>query len=106
MATLTGGEVFQRITKRLTEMDDEFASEFGAIFEERVIQRTPVDTGRLRDGWGVFYTESEVTVENQVPYAKYVEQGGDFTDGAHMVAITLTEVPEIAKLAERNLKKI
>ena len=101
---MSNAQVFQKITDRLQKVDDEFASEFGAIFEERVKRRTPVDTGRLRNGWQAYYSDTDITIENNVPYAGYVEQGTEHFSGAHMLAITMTEIPEIAKIALRNIK--
>ena len=33
---------------------------------------TPVDTGRLRSGWGIDYEPDGYTLYNPVPYASYV----------------------------------
>lgn len=94
---MSNAAVFKQITERLTNLSDEFAQEFADEFEERVKMRTPVDTGRLRNGWIVVVTDDDISVENHVPYAGYVEQGTEHMSGAHMLAITMTEVPEIAK---------
>ena len=44
---------------------------------EAVRERTPVQTGRLQAGWKVVRTgeQGERAVENDVPYARFVEYG-------------------------------
>lgn len=94
--------VFESIRKDLPDVDD-FIQEFADEFLDRVARRTPVRTGRLKAGWDVEVSTDEITVENNVPYAGFVEDGTEFMSGAHMLKTTVSEIDEIAKdIVKRN----
>lgn len=57
--------------------------------------KTPVDTGRLRDGWEL----NDDEIINEVEYAGYVEYGTIHMPGAFMVERSIPEIQE--RLAER-----
>jgi len=93
---MSNAEIFKRVTKRLTDLDDEFAEDFAAAFVAKVRDRTPVDTGRLKAGWETKVRPSEILIRNEVPYAGWVEDGNDYTEGAHMLKTTMSEIDLIA----------
>lgn len=72
--------------------------------EGKVKERTPVDTGRLRNQWRVGKVKKQgdeyyIEVFNNVNYAEPVEyghrtKGGNFKEGAHMMELSLAEVSE------------
>jgi len=102
---MSNSAIFQKITDRLVKVDDEFAQEFADEFEKRVARRTPVDTGLLRSNWDTTVSSTSIDIENLTEYAGYVEDGTEHMSGAHMVKTTMSEVPEIAKLALDRVSK-
>lgn len=72
--------------------------------EGKAKERTPVDTGRLRNQWRVGKVKKQgdeyyIEVFNNVNYAEPVEyghrtKGGNFKEGAHMMELSLAEVSE------------
>jgi len=102
---MSNAQIFQQITKRLKKVDDDFADEFAKEFEDRVAQRTPVDTGHLRASWDTRVSSSQITISNDAEYAGYVEEGTEYMEGAHMLKTTMSEIPEIAKVALNRIKK-
>jgi hypothetical protein len=101
---MSNAQVFKRITERLRKTDDQFAEAFADEFEKRVKNRTPVDTGTLQRGWETTVSPDEITIRNDVEYAGYVEDGTEHMDGAHMLKVTMSEIPEISKIAQRKIK--
>lgn len=80
-----GGEVFKSLTK-----------EVGQRLLAKVVKRTPVDTGELRQGWFDKKNPSDVVVNgytystkisNSVEHASYVEFGHRQTPGRYVPAI-------------------
>jgi hypothetical protein len=61
-----------------------------------VRNRTPVDTGRARDGWEItaeIAAAGDVArIENAVPYIGWLEFGSPTVEAAAMVRTTLQEV--------------
>ena len=92
------------ILKKLKNVDDMFADEFGKEYLKRVKEKTPVRSGTLRDGWEVKTPNNDVVVENNVPYADYVENGTEHMAGAFMAKVTASETGEIIKVVERRIK--
>ncbi len=66
------------------------------LFQRRVIQRTPVDTGKLRKGWRIELggrgLKAKGRVYNEVPYVRYVEEGTAKTAPVGMFALTLADL--------------
>lgn len=70
--------------------------------EGKAKERTPVDTGRLRNQWRVGEIQKRgneyyIEVSNDMDYAEPVEYGhrtrnGNFKEGAHMMELSLAEV--------------
>ena len=102
---MTNAAIFKRIAARLVKIDDDYADEFAQEFEDRVAQRTPVDTGHLRDSWETHVSASEITISNDAEYAGFVEDGTEHMEGAHMVKTTMSEVPEIARIVLNRITK-
>jgi len=76
-----------------------FAEEFAYEFEERVRERTPVQSGALQDGWHVTNEGDTIVIENPVPYAAFVEYGTPYMEPRAMLRTTLAEKNEITKIA-------
>lgn len=102
---MSNAEIFKKITDRLNNIDDQFADAFAEEFEARVKRRTPVRTGRLQAGWETEVTEDEINISNDVEYAGFVEDGTENMSGAHMLKVTISEVPAISKQAQKNIRK-
>jgi hypothetical protein len=81
---------------------EKFKEEFAREFLDRVKSKTPVDTGRLQDGWEAKVAGSEIEVSNAVPYAVHVERGTAHTAPVGMLAVTVLEADQIADQAARN----
>ncbi len=60
----------------------------------RIKDRTPVDTGALRDGWRLEGSGTELEIVNDEEYASFVEEGTPSTQPAGMVALTLSEMED------------
>ena len=58
----------------------------------RIKTRTPVDTGRARDGWTISGTPTDITILNEVPYIEFLENGHSRQAPNGMVRITLEEL--------------
>ena len=56
-------------------MSDEQWHELLQAILARAENVTPVRTGRLRDGWNIDDNGDEATLENDVPYAEYINGG-------------------------------
>lgn len=84
---------------------DQFQHNFAEEFEKRLKQRTPVNSGKLRDGWERIVTADAILVQNKVKYATYVENGTEHMAGAHMLKTTKSESSQIAKKAANKAKK-
>ena len=65
---------------------------------QRILERTPVRTGRLKAGWSLELLESSGLVEakivNDVEYAVFVENGTPKMAPRHMVALTMLELEQ------------
>lgn len=65
---------------------------------ERILERTPVRTGRLKAGWALEYMLNEGVIEsviyNDVPYVIFVENGTYKMAPRHMVEQTLNELEQ------------
>ena len=74
---------------------------------DRVQLRTPVKSGRARDGWELVQTsETEITINNNVPYIGLLEEGNSTQAPNGMVRVTLEEVPDIiSKYLQENQPK-
>ena len=62
---------------------------------QRVKDRTPVDTGTAQAGWQLSISGNEATINNDVSYIGYLEDGTSKMAGHNMVRTTLEEVPSI-----------
>ncbi len=73
--------------------------------QEKVKEKTPVDTHILQDGWKVgrinkVGNEYVVEVVNNTEYAEFVEEGhrlqdGTFKEGVHMMELSLEEIHDM-----------
>lgn len=60
----------------------------------RIKARSPVKTGRLRDGWQANLEGYGLRIENPVPYTIYQEMGTRRFPGRHMLSSTYPEIVE------------
>ena len=58
--------------------------------------RSPVLTGKLRDGWKTSSTRSSIRIDNPVPYTIYQEK---------KVGMVRRSIPEIQKRLQSNISK-
>lgn len=96
--------------QRLTQLiESQYPEEFrrmvidiAADLAKTVKEKTPVDTGHLRNNWKIGNiqkrgTEYYIEVYNNIEYAEPVEyghrtRGGSFVKGAHMMELSLQEI--------------
>lgn len=69
----------------------------------RVKDKTPVASGRLRDGWVLDKTDTAFQLSNDVPYAGYVEEGTTDNAPVGMLATTVLEIPD---MIDQHLNKV
>lgn len=91
---LPWSEVASFVEDDLLEFIDEIEQ---AVFDE-IVDRTPVLSGTLRDGWQHGNNE----IWNDVPYAGYVEDGTSKQLPAAMVATTLHDIDNIIATINRH----
>ena len=77
---------------------------FLADFLDLVKLRTPVITGKLRDGWYGMVQDREVVVANDVDYASYVEYGTHKMAPRGMLRATANESEQIMTRAVARAK--
>jgi hypothetical protein len=87
------------------EVVDAFREEFLKEALKRVKQKTPVLTGRLQAGWKGELTAEEIRINNDVPYAGFVEYGTDRMAPRGMLRATVLETPEITRLAAKRAQR-
>ena len=90
--------VFLLIDGNLSKYKKEFADEF----LKRVKQRTPVDTGTLQGAWTATFEDKSVTIENDTPYAGYVEMGTVHHSPVGMLRTTVAEAENISEVAKER----
>lgn len=74
--------------------------DIGAAFIELAKDRTPVDTGKLRDSWVIAGISSGLLeIENTADYAVYVENGTEKQTPSAMGARTIQAVDEVLAYA-------
>lgn len=88
------------LIKGIDKLDKDVATEFF----ERVKRRTPVITGRLRDGWQLKTTNTSFTVSNAVPYADFVENGTPKMAPRGMLKTTVSELTDIVNTFLQRIK--
>lgn len=81
--------------KRTISNLNKVEARFQQLFLEAVQAKTPVVTGKLRDG---FQLENG-TLVNYVHYAGYVEFGTSYTRPVGMVSTTILEAPQLFQQA-------
>ena len=89
----------QDLERGLAELTRRVAAEIA----DRVSRRTPVDTGRARDGWVLSGAGHSYTVQNPVPYITALEHGHSAQAPAGMVAVTLSEAPALVERLAREV---
>ena len=72
-------------------------------FIAEVKMRTPVDTGRLQEGWQSEVTPTHINISNDVPYAGYVEMGTAHHAPVGMAAATVNDLPIIIYQSAKEL---
>jgi len=79
-----------------------FKEEWGVEFLERVRQRTPVQTGALKGGWGFDMKAKDISVYNTKDYAAYVEYGTEKMAPRAMLQTTMLEKELITEVAKQK----
>lgn len=84
---------FDKLTERVAD----------EVFD-RIVRRTPRQSGRAQDGWEIDKTGDGIVIKNDVPYIGILENGWSDQAPTGMVRITLEEVDDIikAQLEERT----
>jgi uncharacterized protein CbrC (UPF0167 family) len=103
--TIKGLENFIDVTKKIGQVKQAFADEF----LRRVVQRTPVRTGLLKDSWDMAVKRGKIELKNIAKneegdeYVTYVEFGTYKMPGFFMVTLTVIEAEEILQIAKKNV---
>ncbi|MCC7271409.1 MAG: HK97 gp10 family phage protein [Alphaproteobacteria bacterium] len=91
----------ERFAARLTALPAEAAGRVALAVRDEVALRTPIATGRLREGWRIAPGPgASVRIVNDVPYAAAVEYGTRGRAGAAMARAGILAVEADAVLAE------
>lgn len=90
----------------INEKLQRFIAEFQGEFVSRVENRTPVQSGNLRNNWVTTSTQGGFELTNRMEYASAVEFGTSKMEPRGMIRTTLEEAEVIAEAALRkvNLK--
>ena len=89
-----------RFAERVTALADDRADAVAQEVLAEAVERTPVASGRLRDGWRIVDAgDGAVRVVNDVPYAAAVEYGTHGRPGSAMArsaaaAVAARPLPE------------
>lgn len=83
--------------KVIQEQIEQLAPKIAEKIIYRVKRRTPVRSGRLRDGWNSSITPSKIIIYNDVDYAPYIEYGTPTIEPVGMLRTTLEEIGLIVK---------
>ena len=73
----------------------------------RIVKRTPVDTGRLRNNWQItpkVRLGEKLYITNNLPYAKRIEDGYSQQAPAGMVKVTIAEFDSIVRKYAKAFK--
>jgi len=84
---------------KLMDVTNEILEEAKKEMLKRIKDRTPVDTGRARDGW---YINTDGDIANPHEYVKYLEFGSSDQAPQGMVRITALEAESIIKQMARK----
>lgn len=71
-------------------------------FMMRCAMRTPVDTGRARDGYYVKHNGETWLIMNKMDYVKYLEYGTYKMAPHAMIQTTMLEMDDISKMAKQK----
>lgn len=96
MLTLRGTDAFIRSLQRyqllLRELPPAEVRSTALALYDRIVELTPVRTGRARDGWELLFpTPLRAIIRNLVPYVQYLETGTDKMRAYSMVGQALAE---------------
>ena len=79
-----------------------FKMEFALEMLDRIRSRTPVLTGKLKDGWGQTQRSEGFDIWNVQDYAGYVEYGTIHFPPRGMIRTTMLEKDQIAQIAKER----
>lgn len=97
-------DIFDDISMELTDYCTQLTEGVADEMLERIVRRTPVITGTLRDGWEVTsQSKSSFVISNDVEYAGYVEYGTEKMEPRAMVRTTLEEIDSIIQQVKGRL---
>lgn len=118
---------FNKYVSDFKDMEKEFdtwlknwITKQGNVLLANTKNRTPVDTGNLRNSWSLSKPEKEgnkvsIEIKNDADYASFIEYGTPkrpnwkWTNGAHMMTISMNELlrdmPEFFDYAFREFLK-
>ena len=79
-----------------TGMDPDRFEQLCERLFDRIVDRTPVDTGACRDAWEMYFEDEDTCIfSNGVEYVSFLEDGWSKQAPRGMIQITLDEIPEI-----------
>lgn len=94
----------QMTTEEINGEIDKALDQFATMFIEAVKQKTPVDTGKLKEAWQVKRDGVEIMIENATPYAGHVEYGTEKMRPVGMLTSTINESERIMARAIQRTK--
>lgn len=96
-------QVMDRLERANSQIDQhrqEFVRELARLLMQRIIERTPVDTGRARAGWNGGEGQevddgqaTQISVTNNVEYINFLEFGTSKMQAAAMVRSSMNQSP-------------
>lgn len=90
----------------MNAVSEQFLQQFMEEFKRRVEEKTPVQTGALRDGWRLTQQgQSEAVLTNTEDYAAAVEYGTVKMEPRAMVRRTIEEREDIAREVLQGVSK-
>lgn len=79
------------IQRKLQTALDSFTRTQATALLAKIVQRTPVATGRAQAGWQLSFNENGALITNAVPYIWALEYGSSQQAPLGMVRVTLAE---------------
>jgi hypothetical protein len=86
--------------RKVVKLSQEQVKAIGAEIHNQAVKMTPRDTGRLQNGWELDFAETtggevHAIIQNNVEYARYVEEGTDKKRPERMLARAIEHVSKV-----------
>lgn len=82
---------------------DKVFKEATSTLYKRIVEMTPVDSGRAKNGWSLEFKWDTATIINQVPYIIYLEYGHSKQAPHGMVRLNVQKWNKIIEQSARDI---